>query len=512
MVRPNRVGLLLPSLIEVFPTPNSPDSFFHGTHDNQEQEGDRWDLGESEDRWLAQRHGQEGRDPVRQQYAASPLTALSDPVAAYHGYPHSPIASHSRPEAPIPSTTHSYTTTTFPSPSPLVSESGMSRGNDMKPVPRAGSPYPYPFGHIRRKSYAGADNETMGLSQMDPNVFLSPSSTPLQYDPLTFLQTKRALSGRRGGTGDSQASTRSSPSHQHVPLPPFCRPRRRPKDFCRQSETRPPSCVESTQPRDTSPEFSSIEEEIASKPQQSVPHPTCTGETAYNSDEGNADDEKWIDENVGLEVVADDLLQLEFHPDYVGDPEKRRRRWQLRWETMLHNVSVLRDHLGTSDPVIWLDVASQLRALDRETNTAFVLLAAPSHTGKLHSAASRAVRRDSSPNMKKIRSAFAEITFRSHATHTASLLEQLSQARLSSRDGFPSSSRRSREKDLCRALDTAIGSLHALGALCKRQEMRWTQEKFKLDEDKEKVQLLLKQVLGASIFGPVGDAQATTPV
>jgi hypothetical protein len=90
--------------------------------------------------------------------------------------------------------------------------------------------------------------------------------------------------------------------------------------------------------------------------------------------------------------------------------------------------------LGRSDPVIGLDAALQVRALDRETNTAFVLLAAPSHTGKLHSAASRAVRRDSSlksTDMKNIRSAFAEISSRQHATHTASLLEQLSQARLS---------------------------------------------------------------------------------
>jgi hypothetical protein len=296
--------------------------------------------------------------------------AISGPVSrsthlesSFHSYPHSPIASHSRPGAP---TTHSCTTTTSPSPSLLVS--GMSRANEMKPVlppyssvPRADSPYPYPFGHIRRTIYAGAENETMGLSQMDPNVVReqrhlqlqtnaltnggmvsdsthSPSSTPLRYDPLTFLQASRALSGRRGGTGNSQASTRSSPSHEPVPLPPFCRSRRRPKDFRRQSKTRPPSCVESTQPRDTSPELSSIE--IAeSGPQQSVLQPTCTDETADDSDEGNADDEKWINEDVGFEGATNDLLQLEFHPDYVGDPEKRRRSSQLRWEAILHNVS-----------------------------------------------------------------------------------------------------------------------------------------------------------------------------
>ena len=155
----------------------------------------------------------------------------------------------------------------------------------------------------------------------------------------------------------------------------------------------------------------------------------------------------------------------------------------------------------------------QFRALDRETNTALVLLAAPAHTAKLHSVASRAVRRDSSlksTDMKSIRSAFARISSRQHTTSTASLLEQLSQARLSSRDGSSSSSRGACEKDLRRALDTAFDGLHALGTIYEQREMRWTQEKLKLDEDKEKVQLVLKQVLGASIFGTVGDPATPT--
>jgi hypothetical protein len=59
----------------------------------------------------------------------------------------------------------------------------------------------------------------------------------------------------------------------------------------------------------------------------------------------------------------------------------------------------LRDRFGMSDPVNWdFDPASssQLHALDRETDATLVFLAAPSQTGKLHSVASRAVRRDSS--------------------------------------------------------------------------------------------------------------------
>ena len=102
--------------------------------------------------------------------------------------------------------------------------------------------------------------------------------------------------------------------------------------------------------------------------------------------------------------------------------------------------------------------------------------------------------------MTHIRSAFAEIASR-HAARTPSLLEQLSRARLSSYDGPSSSSGGAREEDLLRALDTAIGSLHVLGDIYERRETRWAEEKLRLDEDNDRVQLLLKQVLGPGVFG-----------
>jgi hypothetical protein len=154
-----------------------------------------------------------------------------------------------------------------------------------------------------------------------------------------------------------------------------------------------------------------------------------------------------------------------------------------------------------TDPVIGHD---QFHALDRETNTTFVLLAAPSHTGKLHSVASRTVRRDSSfrpTEMKHIRSAFARIATRQHAARTPSLLEQLSRDCLSSYEGPSTSASGAREEDLLRALDTAIGSLQALGTIYERREERWAEEKLRLDEDNDRVQLLLKQVLGPGVFG-----------
>ena len=71
----------------------------------------------------------------------------------------------------------------------------------------------------------------------------------------------------------------------------------------------------------------------------------------WNSWNASADDEnEWVDEDVGIESVTDDLLQLEFHTDYVGNPDKRLRRWKLRWEALLRSVSatviVARDVLG----------------------------------------------------------------------------------------------------------------------------------------------------------------------
>lgn len=157
------------------------------------------------------------------------------------------------------------------------------------------------------------------------------------------------------------------------------------------------------------------------------------------------------------------------------------------------------------------DDAPQFHALDRETGSTLLLLAAPSHTGKFHSVTSRALRRDGSlktADMKKIRRVFTEIASR-QCIMRPSLLEQLSRACLSSHDGAPLSCGGAREEDL-RALDTAISGLRALRALYGRREMHWTEEKLKLDEDKEKVQLLLKQVLGVGVFGTIGDLTCPT--
>ena len=54
-------------------------------------------------------------------------------------------------------------------------------------------------------------------------------------------------------------------------------------------------------------------------------------------------------------------------------------------------------------------------------------------------------------------------------------------------DGSPSSSCDTREEDLCLALDTAIGSLPALGGLYEQREMRWIEERHRFDNNKERI-------------------------
>jgi hypothetical protein len=62
-------------------------------------------------------------------------------------------------------------------------------------------------------------------------------------------------------------------------------------------------------------------------------------------------------------------------------------------------------------------------------------------------------------------------------------------------DGSDGSSE-SREEDLKRALEAALGSLGALGGIYEQREARWIEEMRRISEDRERVELLLKQVLG----------------
>ena len=264
-----------------------------------------------------------------------------------------------RPNAPIPPTPHSQTAA--PSPSPFISSIQPS------PAPPVGSPYPYPFTHVRRNPYPAHVIPTAPSSNYDPNhpsvieeqlalqmqmyalnnnaamsdSTFSPSSTPFPgaaYNPWAFLQASRAFGGRRF---DSM-SLQSSPSHQPVSLPfPASRGRglkrrekssnlRTPAAGTKQKAVKPPPRVESTQPRDTSPEPYSSGEETAGEGYEVHEEPALVNGDEYD----DVDDSEWIDE----EGDKDELLDLEYHPSFISNMEKRRRKWDARWEALQQAV------------------------------------------------------------------------------------------------------------------------------------------------------------------------------
>jgi hypothetical protein len=265
-----------------------------------------------------------------------------------------------RPNAPVPPTPHSQTAA--PSPSPLISGSDSALKD-----PHPGSPYPYPFSHVRRMyNYAGTPNLTQSPSDYDPNhpaaiqeqlamqfqayarnnqahlsdSTLSPSASPfpvVAYNPWAFVRT---TGGRRI---EHSMSLRSSPSHEPLSLPPpppshvrgrgSLKRRERSMNLrnqVRRTTVQPPARVESTQPRETSPEPSSGEE--------------TAGEDRYHAEEDSHwvngvdvdDSADWIEEDP--ESDDEDLLELEYHPSFVSNVEKRRRRWETRWEALIQAV------------------------------------------------------------------------------------------------------------------------------------------------------------------------------
>jgi len=320
-------------------------------------------------------------------------------------------------------------------------------------------------------------------------------------------------------------SLRSSPSHEpvHLPLPPSMAKGPQSKLRKRERSTNlkavqerlmnggrsrsklVPPRVDSTQPRDTSPEMSDPGEETA-------------GEEVHTHVEGDAD--KWdgngvngVGKEVEVKDVADavqeiagdvdddadwidqdeedddgnDLLDLPYHPSYVRDENKRRRRWENKWEAL----------------------TEAFHALDRHTDTTMILVAAPPHTRKLYSLMSRSIRRDpvllSGDPVSNIRRSFRHVATQrrvSRVNHGMSLVDRLG---LRSRSGSVSvdsmgqsdvGSSESREEDLRRALEAALGSLDALGNIYEERENRWREEMKRLNDDRSRVELLLSQTFG----------------
>lgn len=151
------------------------------------------------------------------------------------------------------------------------------------------------------------------------------------------------------------ASLHSSPSHQPVPLPavpPHFGGKKKGLNAKRQAYNRkPPPRVQSTQPRDTSPEISSGEETAGderanhNETPDIVPCATPTDVDAPSVTEipienlvvdDHSGDGEWVDEEE--EDDYDDLIDLEYHPTFVRNVSKRRRKWEVGWEHLIQAV------------------------------------------------------------------------------------------------------------------------------------------------------------------------------
>ncbi|KZT23196.1 hypothetical protein NEOLEDRAFT_1069823 [Neolentinus lepideus HHB14362 ss-1] len=452
------------------------------------------------------RQGPLARQPQLPAYSAD-LQNFFDESAYLQAYLQSP-----RPGAPIPPTPHSQTAA--PSPSPLIS--GIHSELGTSPAPPVGSPYPYPFTHIRRTNGYNASQQS---SSYDPNhpaaiqeqlarqmqiyamnnaailsdSTLSPSSTPFPgpgYNPWAFLPTTRHM---RNGL-DASMSMRSSPSHEPLELVPPRVTRGKSLKHTNRSgnlraqpqvaakQRKPPPRVESTQPRETSPENTSGEETAG---EEKIEEQFVADEAHWVNGVSRDDTGEWVDEDED-DDGDDDLLELEFHPSYIGNPEKRRRKWETRWD----------------------ELVQAFQALDRQTDTTLVLLASPPHSTKLHALTSRSLKRDPSlrhsPAMSSIRTSFTHIASQRRASRSqmTSIADRLALHSSASADGSDVSSS-SREEDLKRALEAALGSLGALGNIYEQREARWREEMRRITDERERVELLLRQTLGSRL--PNGD-------
>ncbi|KAJ7071095.1 hypothetical protein C8F01DRAFT_975248 [Mycena amicta] len=445
------------------------------------------------------------------------------PDELQHYMDHQSYYNSPRPDAPVPPTPHSQTAA--PSPSPLrhsaTYEDQHKDYSLYSPVAPAGSPYPYPYNHVRRNhSYPYTSRQApydpthpaniqeqlarqwqvyaqnLAGGHVSDSTTFSPASTPFQgYNPWAFLHANRTLGG---GLGANMAATRagvdlrsmqSSPSHEpvtaRIPASVGVRKREQNDELAdrpglprRASMRKPPPRVDSTQPRSTpepDQDDESSGEETAGEPEETrlaVPDPGNWISVPVFDPAADAD---WVDDEEDGD--GEDLLELEFHPTYVVNVEKRRRRWETKWEALVQAFN----------------------ALDRQTDATLVLLANPSHTTQLHSLTSRSLQRNpafgQSPAMKGLRAGFKHIATQRRATrsHQSSLADRFMTSSNLSGEGSDMSLR---EEDLKRALGTALGSLSTLKGIYEQREARWVEEMRRIRDDRERVELLLRQVLG----------------
>lgn len=152
-----------------------------------------------------------------------------------------------------------------------------------------------------------------------------------------------------------------------------------------------------------------------------------------------------------------------------------------------------------------MHVLYQFQALDRQTDTTLLLLAAPTHGKTMYSVRSRSLRRISSltkaPELEQIKHSFRVLSQQRQAaraqTRHMSLAERFEHY---SSSNSPEGSE-TREEELKGALGAALSSLSALSSIYEGREQRWRIEMGRMGDERERVEVLLRQALGMG-FGP----------
>ena len=295
---------------------------------------------------------------------AEEIRALVHDTRAYEAWRHA----HSliRPGAPIPPTPPNATTMATLSYAPP----------SLSPPPPRSTPYPYSYQypHIVHRSpdpqqllqhmqqQQAQQMQLLAANGIQTDSTFSPSSTP--YPPYDYNPFLPEHLRRRNGMDEPSMSLRSSPSHLPVNLPLFTSQRRlnskrkslRRTRGSRELASKLPPRGESTEPRETSPESSDGEEvedgefedfnDLAAQLESGTSSENVTTERGggggsgdkHSRDGGGDDEEEWIDED---EDDEDDLLHLEYHPNYVVNPDKRRKRWELKWNALVKAVRAI---------------------------------------------------------------------------------------------------------------------------------------------------------------------------
>ncbi|KAG1761127.1 hypothetical protein EV702DRAFT_1207467 [Suillus placidus] len=182
------------------------------------------------------------------------------------------------------------------------------------------------------------------------------------------------------------------------------------------------------QPRDTSQEPCSSGEETAGEERFEVAE-----ERNWVNGMVPDDGTEWVDED---EDEKDDLLDLEYHLNDINNIEKRRRRWDTRWEALQQSVggsAAVGGRLCSSRwEALQQSVGGSAAVVPCETDTTMALLAAPSHSTKLHALASRSIRRELGTQSLSMRNMRRNLeTTNIDSNDTILVLEQISMAAVS---------------------------------------------------------------------------------